>query len=67
MVRRKQFNSVLLICALVMLAVNLADAQQKRLKVYISADMEGVDGVVTWDVQAMPKGREYEEFRRVMT
>jgi D-amino peptidase len=29
--------------------------------------MEGVDGVVTWDVQAMPKGREYEEFRRVMT
>ena len=54
------------VVALLML-VNAARAEQKKLKVYISADMEGVDGVVTWDVQGMPKGREYEEFRRVMT
>jgi len=37
------------------------------LKVYISADMEGIGGVSTWDVQALPKGREYEKFRRLMT
>ena len=59
-------NTVVSVFALLML-VNAASAEQKKLKVYISADMEGVDGVVTWDVQGMPKGREYEEFRRVMT
>jgi D-amino peptidase len=42
-------------------------AQEKKLKVYISADMEGVGGVSTWDVQASAKGREYEQFRRLMT
>jgi D-amino peptidase len=41
--------------------------QEKKLKVYISADMEGVGGVSTWDVQASAKGREYEQFRRLMT
>lgn len=51
---------------LVLLATNCA-AQGKPLKVFISADMEGVDGVSTWDVQANAKGREYEEFRRLMT
>ena len=66
MARRKLAYRLLAVCALLML-VNAARAEQKKLKVYISADMEGVDGVVTWDVQGMPKGREYEEFRRVMT
>jgi D-amino peptidase len=42
-------------------------AQGKKLKVYISADMEGVGGVSTWDVQASAKGREYDQFRRLMT
>lgn len=42
-------------------------AQSKPLKIFISADMEGVAGVSTWDVQANAKGREYEEFRRLMT
>jgi D-aminopeptidase len=42
-------------------------AQGKVLKVFISPDMEGIDGVSTWDVQASAKGREYEEFRRLMT
>ena len=44
-----------------------AFAQSKPLKIFISADMEGVAGVSTWDVQANAKGREYEEFRRIMT
>ncbi len=41
--------------------------ERKKLKVYISADMEGVGGVVTWEIQADPHGREYEKFRRLMT
>jgi D-amino peptidase len=39
----------------------------KTLKVYISADMEGVSGVSTWKVQAESKGREFEKFARLMT
>jgi D-amino peptidase len=38
-----------------------------KLKVFISADMEGVGGVSTWSVQASSKGREYEKFRQLMT
>ena len=38
----------------------------KKLKVYISVDMEGVAGVVTAD-QLGPAGFEYERFRHFMT
>lgn len=38
----------------------------KKLKVYISVDMEGVAGVVTAD-QLLPGGFEYERFRHFMT
>ena len=38
-----------------------------KLKVFISADMEGVGGVSTWSVQASSKGREFEKFRQLMT
>ena len=41
-------------------------AQQDGLKVYISADMEGVVGVVTSD-QLGPSGFEYQRFRAIMT
>jgi D-amino peptidase len=54
-------------CILFLSAMGPAQAQQKKLKVLISADMEGVGGVSTWAVQADPKGREYEKFRRLMT
>lgn len=54
-------------CLFMLLAVNVAAAQEKKLKAYISADMEGIGGVSTWTVQALPKGREYEQFRRLMT
>jgi D-amino peptidase len=43
------------------------DAASGKLKVFISADMEGVGGVSTWSVQAGSKGREYEKFRQLMT
>ncbi len=38
----------------------------KKLKIYISVDMEGVAGVVTAD-QLGPTGFEYERFRQFMT
>jgi len=41
-------------------------AQQDGLKIYISADMEGVVGAVTGD-QLSPGGFEYERFREFMT
>lgn len=41
-------------------------AQQKPLKIYISADMEGVVGVVTGE-QLGPQGFEYQRFREFMT
>src|SRR5215471_17046148 len=54
-------------CVLFFLAAASVQAQQRKLKVLISADMEGVGGVSTWVVQAGSKGREYEKFRRLMT
>jgi D-amino peptidase len=41
-------------------------AQGKKLKIYISADMEGVVGVVT-DAQLGPSGFEYQRAREFMT
>jgi len=52
----------ILICAL---AVS-GSAQARKLKVYISADMEGVVGAVTGD-QLGPSGFEYNRFREFMT
>jgi D-amino peptidase len=43
------------------------DARPRKLKIFISADMEGVGGVSTWDIQAGPKGREYKKFSELMT
>src|SRR6185295_9814716 len=41
-------------------------AQTRKLKIYISADMEGVVGAVTGD-QLGPQGFEYSRFREFMT
>jgi D-amino peptidase len=53
------------IAARQVLAQGTADSA-KKLKVYISVDMEGVAGVVTAD-QLGPSGFEYERFRHFMT
>lgn len=45
---------------------NVINAQQKPMKIYISADMEGVVGVVT-NEQLGPTGFEYQRFREFMT
>jgi D-amino peptidase len=57
----------LLLALLLCVVTTFCSSQSKPLKVFISADMEGIGGVSTWDVQAQPKGREYEQFRRLMT
>jgi D-amino peptidase len=60
-------NVKLLCLALLMLASSVAvNAQQRRLKIYISADMEGVVGVVS-NEQLGPQGFEYARFREFMT
>ena len=41
-------------------------AQAKELSIYISADMEGIAGVVS-EQQLGPEGFEYERFREFMT
>ena len=38
----------------VLLLVAAAYPQENKLKIYISADMEGIGGVSTWQVQAAP-------------
>jgi D-amino peptidase len=58
---------VFILFGTVTIAVHTICGQQPKLKVYISADMEGIGGVVTWGVQGLPPGREYEKFRRLMT
>jgi D-amino peptidase len=60
-------HRIAVLAALALLLANASASQEKHLKVYISADMEGIGGVSTWDVQASSKGREYEQFRRLMT
>ena len=43
-----------------------ADGQQGGLKIYISADMEGVTGAVS-SAQLGPGGFEYQRFRKFLT
>lgn len=55
-------------CIILFLSGVLAtvEAQAKKMKIYISADMEGVAGVVSAD-QLIPTGFEYAKFREFMT
>jgi D-amino peptidase len=54
------------ITVLFLLSAIHLEAQPKKLKVYISVDMEGIGGVVTSD-QLHPEGFEYDRFREFMT
>lgn len=54
--------SIVIVLSLALAAV----AQQKKIRIFISADMEGVVGVVTGD-QLGPTGFEYQRFREFMT
>ncbi|MGH9579673.1 MAG: M55 family metallopeptidase, partial [Terriglobales bacterium] len=60
---RRRWMAASVLALLVALA---AEAQQKGVKVYISADMEGIAGLVD-TAQTAPTGREYALGRRLMT
>jgi len=54
------------LCLVVLAVFSSTALAQDGLKIYISADMEGVVGAVT-DAQLGPGGFEYERFRQFMT
>jgi D-amino peptidase len=56
-----------LILTILLFGVSVSiDGQERKLKIYISADMEGVVGAVTAE-QLGPTGFEYQRFREFMT
>jgi len=55
-----------LILVLVACLSTASPAQRMKMKIYISADMEGIVGVVTGE-QLSPQGFEYNRFREFMT
>ena len=65
---KKAHNTQKTICLVLLMIgfVMTANAQQRGLKIYISADMEGVVGVVS-NEQLGPQGFEYGRFREFMT
>lgn len=60
-----KLRALYVVFSLIVFAV-AANAQERRVKIYISADMEGVVGVVTGE-QLGPQGFEYARFREFMT
>ena len=56
----------LFIALLGLISPDVILAQENGLKIYISADMEGLVGAVTSD-QLGPSGFEYQRFRQIMT
>jgi D-amino peptidase len=60
-----KFGSICLALLLFGVVVTV-EAQEKKMKIYISADMEGVVGAVTAE-QLGPTGFEYQRFREFMT
>jgi len=59
----KRAFTVFCLCAF---AITVAAQQPRKLKVFVSVDMEGVSGVVTGD-QTSAGGADYNRFRRLMT
>ncbi len=61
-------KKALSIVAAVLFAAALAGAQQpaKKLKVFISVDMEGISGLINWD-ETSQGGPDYPLFRKLMT
>src|SRR5687768_12647151 len=62
----KMKSRAICLALLLMSFVITVKAQERKMKIYISADMEGVVGVVTSE-QLGPQGFEYTRFREFMT
>ena len=63
---RRTALSLISVMTLAVAAYSADQGEGKGMKIYISADMEGVVGVVT-EQQLWPAGFEYERFRALMT
>ncbi len=66
MKKEYSMNITKLFCLILLLSVTPAALAKDGLKIYISADMEGIVGVVTAE-QLGPSGFEYQRFRKFMT
>jgi D-amino peptidase len=62
---KKRLPYVLLICWILTIPVKAVE-NQEGLKVFISVDMEGVSGVISWE-DVSRNGKDYDLFRRLMT
>jgi len=63
--KKSSITALLLLLSLLALNVN-SQTPAKKMKIFISADMEGVTGAVTGE-QLGPTGFEYQRFREFMT
>ncbi|MGH7491339.1 MAG: M55 family metallopeptidase [bacterium] len=61
-----KFCAILCVVMVLVVALGVPGYAQTKLKIYISADMEGVAGVVSGE-QLGPTGFEYQRFREFMT
>src|SRR5919106_5894 len=59
-------SRVICFALLLLSLASTIQAQERKMKIYISADMEGVVGAVT-NEQLGPQGFEYHRFREFMT
>src|SRR4051794_14799368 len=66
MMRSRSYKSIYRTLALLSCVTAVGAAEAKELSIYISADMEGIAGVVS-EQQLGPDGFEYERFREFMT
>ncbi len=57
---------LMVVMGMVLAAAMPSAAQQKKLKVFISVDMEGVSGVINWE-DVSRTGKDYGLFRKLMT
>ena len=61
-------KSLSILAAVLLVAALAAAGQQpaKKLKVFISVDMEGISGLIAWD-ETSQGGPDYPLFRKLMT
>jgi D-amino peptidase len=67
MLKTRSVRTKALAFLLILAFAATGESQEKKLKVYISADMEGIGGVSTRQMEMAPGAPAYEKFRRLMT
>ncbi|UCF06375.1 MAG: M55 family metallopeptidase [bacterium] len=59
-------RQLMIFLALICIANSVFTQGHKKLKIFISVDMEGITGVVNWE-DVRRNGKDYEYFRQIMT